>query len=723
VRIRLHLIFFLISCSWIISAQDPYLDSLKAALKLKQHDTSLVSLYTELGSVVQPGEIDQYANAAIKICETQLQSTSDAALLHFYKFHLAMNLNNLGYGKFKRGDIVKALDIWQRCLDIHSQTKDKRGIAATQANIGNAFLYQGYYQKALEYGLKSLQCELEINTPTNIALAYNNIGVVYDNMGDYEKALDNYTKALNIFESEKNEEGISSILNNLGYLCKNQGELNKALAYHIKSLNIRKRINNKEGFALSLSNLGETYYKLGQTEKALDYYKQSLLLREELEDLIGISTSLAGIAKANFDLGQTDLAKQNAERCLNIASELSLPKTILSISELLVKISEAKRNFAEAYRYQELFEQAQENINSESTKKTTVTEHLRRSYAAKMVQDSIKSIEEKQLLNAQVKRERTFAYSLYIGLAILLIFSIFIYNRLRLARNQKKIIVEQKTEVENKRKLADERLLLAHQQKQLIEEKQNEILASIEYAKRIQRAMVTSEKYIAEYLKVEHFIYYKPKDIVSGDFYWATHYRDKFYLAVCDCTGHGVPGAFMSLLNILFLNYNILGKNITSPSKLLDQQRNDIIKALNPKGNENAKDGMDCVLCVFDLKNKDLKFSAANNPLWLIRNDQLQIFKGDKMPVGKHEEHVENFKLQSLKLQKGDIAYMFTDGFADQFGGPKNKKFKYSQLGEILLANKDLSLIEQKHVLERTIKAWQGTNEQVDDILIVGIKI
>ena len=312
---------------------------------------------------------------------------------------------------------------------------------------------------------------------------------------------------------------------------------------------------------------------------------------------------------------------------------------------------------------------------------------------------------------------------LFVSIAFFALFSVFTYNRFRLTRKQKRIIELQKVEVDRQRELADSRREIAEAQKHIIEEKQKEILDSIHYAKRIQQAMLTSEDYIAEHFNAENFIFYQPKDIVSGDFYWALSHHDKFYIAAADCTGHGVPGAFMSLLNISFLNENVIERGIKNPDQILNEQRREIIKALNPTGNENSKDGMDCALCAFDLKNNKLQFALANNPLWLIRAGELIEFKSDKMPVGKYEDHIKNFTLQSTEIFKGDCIYIFTDGYADQFGGDKGKKFKYKQLKELLLLNVHKPMNEQKEMLSKTINDWKDNLEQVDDILIIGVRV
>ena len=260
-----------------------------------------------------------------------------------------------------------------------------------------------------------------------------------------------------------------------------------------------------------------------------------------------------------------------------------------------------------------------------------------------------------------------------------------------------------------------------NEQRKLLEEKNKDITDSIQYAKRIQSALMASDNLLKKNLP-EYFVLYKPKDIVSGDFYWANLSNDRFLLAVCDCTGHGVPGAFMSLLGISFLNEITKEKKITQPDLVFNSLRENIIKALNPEGNEDGKDGMDAVLCSFDFQKNEMLFSCANNPIWLFRNNEWMEYNPDKFPVGIQGE-LKPFTLHSVQLQKGDLIYFFTDGYADQFGGEKGKKFKYKNIQELLSLHRGKSMEHQKIILNNTIEKWKGNMEQVDDILIIGIRI
>lgn len=251
----------------------------------------------------------------------------------------------------------------------------------------------------------------------------------------------------------------------------------------------------------------------------------------------------------------------------------------------------------------------------------------------------------------------------------------------------------------------------------IIEEKQKEILDSINYAKRIQYTLLAHKDVLQQNLS-DYFLIFKPKDIVSGDFYWATQHNDKFYLAVCDSTGHGVPGAFMSLLNIGFLSEAIKEKDLLQPNEVLNYVRQRLIDTISK---DEQKDGMDAILLCFDKVNGVVTYSAANNQAVIVKNNEIKLLFKDKMPVGKGES-TKSFNLYTLDIVKGDTVYLYTDGFADQFGGPKGKKLKYKTLNELLLKNSSLHLSIQAELLTDEFIRWKGDLEQVDDVCLMGIK-
>jgi serine phosphatase RsbU (regulator of sigma subunit) len=296
----------------------------------------------------------------------------------------------------------------------------------------------------------------------------------------------------------------------------------------------------------------------------------------------------------------------------------------------------------------------------------------------------------------------------------------------------------------NRFKVTQKQSKIITQQKHVIEERHKEITDSINYAERIQRSMLATNKSLTENLK-EHFVLFKPKDVVSGDFYWTTKLANNYFvIATADSTGHGVPGAIMSMMNMNSLK-EVVKTGYTKPHDILNYTRDIIIETLKNDGSvEGGKDGMDCSLCVYDLENMKLFTAAANNPIWIVRdfdgsetkvvecntfqqqiinNKQLIEIKPDKMPVGKHTRQDVPFTLNEINLQKGDIVYTLTDGFPDQFGGNRGKKFMIKNLRELLLSNAHLPMAEQKQLLEQTFTNWTGNLDQVDDVTIIGVKI
>ncbi len=262
----------------------------------------------------------------------------------------------------------------------------------------------------------------------------------------------------------------------------------------------------------------------------------------------------------------------------------------------------------------------------------------------------------------------------------------------------------------------------AEAQKDLVEEKNRNIIDSINYAKRIQNALLKEENHVSDHLP-SHYILFKPKDIISGDFYWSLEKKGHLYLVAADCTGHGVPGAMMSMLGIAFLNEINSTSELLSPATILNKLRDLVVKELSQTGQEGtSSDGMDISMARLNLTNNELQWSGANNPLYLIKNNELQEIKPNKQPIGIHYK-MEPFSNHTIPLEKGTSFYLFTDGFADQFGGPRGKKIKHSYLMKILLSIDQKPMIEQKNILNNYFENWKGDLDQVDDVCIIGMKI
>ncbi|MGZ3864177.1 MAG: SpoIIE family protein phosphatase [Bacteroidia bacterium] len=305
----------------------------------------------------------------------------------------------------------------------------------------------------------------------------------------------------------------------------------------------------------------------------------------------------------------------------------------------------------------------------------------------------------------------TLAYIAYV-----ILFIGFVYTIIRLSIRR---LVKAKEKLEE---TVRERTAEVVSQKHLIEEKHKEITDSINYAERIQRSFLATKELLDENLR-DYFVFFQPKDVVSGDFYWAGKLRnDQFALVTADSTGHGVPGAIMSLLNITSLEKAV--ERFTNPGQILTQARKTIIDRLKKDGSpEGGKDGMDCSLVCFDFANNKLMYAAANNPVWLVRGNEILEFDPDKMPVGKHDKDSVPFSQHEVPLQKGDVVYTLTDGMPDQFGGPKGKKFMYKRLKEFLVSISSLPMPQQKEEIKKALNDWKGELEQVDDVCLIGVRI
>ena len=307
-----------------------------------------------------------------------------------------------------------------------------------------------------------------------------------------------------------------------------------------------------------------------------------------------------------------------------------------------------------------------------------------------------------------ISKQKTY---LLFGIAIVLILlaaSVFLVRSNREKQKNNKMITEQKAKIEDQHKL--------------LAQKNKDTIDSIVYAKRIQEALLKGLVDISKKVP-EHFVLFQPKDIVSGDFHWTYEQENYWYVAAVDCTGHGVPGAFLTMLGTAYLNEICSNNSTISPAIILDKLREKIILELNQSGkNTDTKDGMDISLARINLTDYSVDWAGANNPIYYFKNNELNVIKADKQPIG-YVENSSPFTNHTIQLNKGDSIYLFTDGYADQFGGPKGKKFKYSQLKEKIIGIQNSPMKEQKQVLEKVFNEWKGDLEQIDDVCIIGVKL
>lgn len=646
-------------------AQQNYMDSLKTVLKNAKHDSTRCFIL----SLLVENEYDEkiwpvYNDSLYELAKKNEASSPQGNLKKKYSSYYANSINNRGYLAQEHGDILKALEYYSIALKIQEKNGDKVQSATTINNIAYIYMHQGDLNKALEWVEKALKLQREAGNIRGEALSLNNLGNIYLRKNNNQQALD----------------------------------------YFEQSLKLQIEQQDKYGEAMCLANIGDVYIKQGDNVKGAEYTLKALDLRKELGELEGLSYSLDRMADMMLMSGNLNEALKYANESYKVAQQLNYAENLRNATRTLYKIYKKQNKNKEALEMYEFYVRMHDSINNEVTRKASIKNQFQYEYEKKAAADSVRVSEEKKIVQVQLKQERTQRFALYGGLALVALFGIFMFNRFKVTQKQNILIKEQKTELQK--------------QKELVEEHQKETLDSIHYAKRIQSALIANSDFITEYLP-DNFIFFNPKDIVSGDFYWASHHHDKFYLAACDSTGHGVPGAFMSLLNMGFLSEAIKEKGIEKPHEVFNYVRERLMSTISDSG---QKDGMDGILVCVDPKNKIIEYAAANNEPILIRDNQLIELAKDKMPVGKGER-MESFTLHTLELKQGDVLYLYTDGYADQFGGVKGKKFKYKQLNDLLLSISQKPLTEQKHQLENTFINWKGNLEQVDDVLIIGLKL
>jgi tetratricopeptide (TPR) repeat protein len=701
-------LFFL---SWNISAQSSVIDSLKSIISSDAPDTLKMHGYYELAYEYLNIDLD----SAQYFAETNLKKygTNKNKLL------LGDAYAALGtvYG-YKR-DFENSLVNFKKSFEYLKLTDNKNAIAKAHFNIGLIYYYTSKYEQAAQEYISSLKILEEIKDNKTLPSIYSGLGGIYKDMRSYDEAMRYYQKAMKMHSENKDSAGIASSYNNIGTVLDFQGKLDEALEYYKKSFDLKVSINFPRGLASTLNNMGIIYSKKQQHDEALKCFTKALTFSGPNQDKISQTVSYEGIGSVYYEKKNYGLALSYLEKSLALSRETGSKMDLLSVYEKLALCYAALGNYVKAFNIQQeliktrdsvLTEENSLQVNEmtakyESEKKQLQIENLNKDNALQAVELNKKELEVRQ----QNQQKMFFA----LGFLLVSLLAGFIFRSYRQKQQTNEIISAQKQEVEL--------------QRDLVQTKSKEITDSIFYARRIQHALLASDALLQKNFP-EYFVVNKPKDIVSGDFYWAaaveTEGRESFYFSVADCTGHGVPGAFMSLLNISFLNQAVTEKKIQSPELIFDHVRERIITSLNPIGSEvESKDGMDAIICLFDFKGMWLRFSCANNPLWLIRDNVVKEFSADKMPVGMYHGESKPFTKQTLGLRKGDVIYLFTDGYADQFGGTKGKKFKYKQFQELLLKNHKLPMEEQRSLLDATIDKWRGNLEQVDDILVVGIKV
>ncbi len=749
-------ILIFIGCNSIAQLTDEQIlqiDSIKEVISTAKHDTVKINALYDWADIIYTTdpELDLELNLQIEdVCENNLKKKLNAFEIKKFKTLLAISYNNIGnfhkdqsnyekalgyFGKSLKigydlgdkkvmadsysnfgtiyniqGNYEKALEYHSKSLAISEELGDKKRISSTLNNIGLVFYRQGNYEKALEYYSKSLAINEEQGDKKRISNTLNNIGLIYKNQDNYEKALEYYSKSLEISEEQGDKKRISTTLNNIGLIYNNLCNYEKALEFYLKSLFIRKKLANKKGMADSFSNIGTIYHSQGNYEKALEYYSKSLEISEKIGDKYGIGDSYNNIGLISNEQGNYEKALDYLIKSKNIMQEINtianLDETSKSLSEVYKKLGKYKQ----ALEMHELYMETKDSLAKIDAEEELYRFEVDKEYQLKKQVDSIKHADEILIQQAenltkeeQLKSEKQRRTGLIIIFGLVLLSLGFVFVQLKNTRAQKLIIEKQHLNLNQSHK---------------------EITDSINYAKRIQDALMTSTVYMKDVIP-KSFIFFVPKDVVSGDFYWVyKNPKGQIFFTAVDCTGHGIPGAFMSMIGNSFLNEIIIENKIEDTGQILNKMREQIIKSLDQKAAQaNNKDGMDMALCKYDPKKKTVQYSGAYNPLIHISGKEINHIKGDNQPIALHTGKKLPFTSHEIEVKKGDMLYIYSDGFADQFGGERGKKYMSGKFKKFLLSISDKPIDQQETLIKEEFANWMGENEQIDDVCVMGVRV
>jgi tetratricopeptide (TPR) repeat protein len=681
------------------------------------------------------------------------------------------------------------------------------GLSMAQDRISSAYENLGDYEKSLEYKLKSLRTFEETNKPRGKMNQYNNIGVWHFRRGNYQEALTHYLKAYELAQTVGKPADISIYLLNIGEVYQVLGDNEKALDYEQRCIELSQKLGIEDNIAYAKGIMGKVYESQGKWNQALEYQQEALRIFRELDDPLGVVEYLISIAELHQRQARPMLAERYAQEAVTLADELGSMYWKVKALQVLAQTAVTRGDFGAAYRYQTDYVALQDSLEGIEKQKNIQRLHALYEVEQKETQIALLQQQAELAMAAQQRaalRTRIIAL-VAAGVMLLLVLSLVFMSLLRKniqkrkeahqalfeknqtlqklyaeLNQQKEEIAAQRDNIEQQNKLLSEKNHRIQSQALQLQHKNEDIMAGIQYARRIQEAILPPASQLKNWLQ-DGFAWVKPRDMVSGDFYWfsqvsatptellgvapaatkaeglRTQARSaqinaiskprtpigtptevskisggqpplahntirKTIVAAVDCTGHGVPGALMSMIGDVFLNQIVHTQQISSPEHILGELHRLVRKSLHQEQNQN-RDGMDIALVTIDHATNLMEFAGARSPIVYIQNKELHYLKGDLHPIGGHERGAERYYTKhQIVLTPDTVVYLFSDGFQDQFGGKNDRKFMSRRFRELLLEIHELPLAEQQKTLEHTFSQWMGARFQVDDVLVIGFK-
>lgn len=736
-KLRLFLISFIISC--FCQAQYPatYFEKLKHPIS----DTALINTYNALTEyyIFKNNDSASYFNKKSLLAGMQKNLENFNYKGYYLKAELEKSYKNYS-GALKSADKARqiaklngnvpdeidaiilngtifknagqgklAVDNYSAAFKLSKENNYKEGVVSSGTYLGLYFKENNETTNALNYFLHVFPLTEELKDTSALFACYINLGTLYERTKDEEKALVFYRKALAIINDGKDENAEAICYFKMGRLFASLNKNDSAEYYLKKTMMIHLKNNDEVGLIFDYAFLASLDVKQGDYKKAEDKYKISLQLAYKHNDSIRISYVYTYIAEMYKNRNDHRKALDNYKNSLKYTPSKTAGETLMAIY----------RNIALLYKNMGMYQEAYENFvmykswsdsayNIKETKKQT---ELKLGFEFNQIQEKQKAeAEARELINrADRERERQQRNFLLAGLALISIFLIIAILSYIAKQKANAILEKQKMEIEL--------------QKTLVDEKNREISDSINYAHRIQTSCLPEKKELQSYFP-QYALFFRPKDVVSGDFFWASQNENTVLIAVADCTGHGVPGAITSMIGSLLLNEIFYVKKLQMPDVVLTELNRLVKLTLRQDENSLSKDGMDIAFCLWEKTSNRLYYSGANRPIYIIRSGAgVEEYKPTKQSIGGYTPLIQNYILHSVQLKKGDTVVLTSDGYADQFGGPKEKKFTTKEFRSMLNEIGELNPADQAEIIENKFIKWKGNFDQTDDVLVFTFKI
>lgn len=686
------LLLFLLFLPLFAAAQRAEAEKLIAGLSETTSDTQKVNRLVRIAELLdfdRDPELVKYAGEALEISRRIGYTSGEAGALLM-----------LGFAEDGKSHYAAAISYYEKSMRAYSLIPDTAGEARALANLSNAEYFLGDYTAAADHALQAIRRYEMLKNYRGLISAYIALGNVYGDQGLYTDALSSYReahKAAKHFTDKPDYEG--RVLVCIGNIYQFRKNLDSCIWYYNEALRSFRSIGAKMEISICLNNIATAYReqkKPGDAEKLL---QECLSIRRSLGDTDGVCSAFQNLSSVAADRGEYKTALGYVRYALSLAYLTGSVSQRLTCFKGMAESFADLKNYDSAYYYLDEYTALNDSIRSKEN--IDALGQLKSRYNDEKQENKLALIESARKTE-QAESDRNIAL-LVIGIVILLGLVAFIYARFIAKQRHTNALERKNTEITLQK---------------------NAITDSINYARRIQDSILPPDHHVENILP-QSFIFYAPKDVVSGDFYWVEKSNSLLIFAAVDCTGHGVPGALMSVVGFNLLNQAVNEMNLTRPADILHHLDYGVNKLLRQSDTDNTvKDGMDLAVCTLDPKTRELQYAGVFNPAYIVSNGQLTQLRADKFPIGINVDgKTDNYTNHSIRVMPGDMIYLFSDGYADQFGGPAGKKFMYNRFRLLLTEISGLPVKKQKEILGEKFTEWKGTLEQIDDVLIIGVRV